>query len=139
MHRLTFTTTRFATFFACCLLVAGSAVLATAADKKPASKTTPAVSFKEDILPTLQTRCVECHKPGGEGFTKSGLDLQSYEGLMKGTHDGPMVTPGNAMTSNLLVLVEGKAGIRMPHNRRSLNRCELQALRDWVNQGAHDN
>ena len=44
------------------------------------------VSFSQDILPLLQWRCVSCHQaPDGKGFKKSGVDLTSYEGLMKGT------------------------------------------------------
>ncbi len=99
------------------------------------------VSFKEDIFPVLQIRCLGCHIPGGEGYEKSGLDLRTYEGLMKGTKFGPIVVPGDAFTSNLNVLVEGRAAkaIRMPHNKKKLTRCELDLLRRWVNQGAKNN
>ena len=48
-------------------------------------------SFSEDILPIFIGRCVSCHQPGGAGYEKSGLDLSSYEGLMKGTKFGAMV------------------------------------------------
>lgn len=99
------------------------------------------VSFKEDIFPVIQIRCLGCHKPGGEGYKKSGLDLRTYEGLMKGTKFGSIVVPGDAFTSNLNVLVEGRAAksIRMPHNKKKLTRCELDLLRRWVNQGAENN
>lgn len=97
------------------------------------------VSFREDIMPILQVRCVECHRTGGDGVKESGLNLENYQGLMKGTKYGPVVVPGNAMVSNLNVLVEGKAAIRMPHNRKPLTKCEVQSLKDWVNQGAKDN
>ncbi|NGZ07347.1 MAG: hypothetical protein G8237_13440 [Magnetococcales bacterium] len=94
------------------------------------------VTFAEDVFPILQNRCVECHKQGAPGVAFSGLNLESYEGLMKGTRFGPVVVPGNAMVSNLNVLVEGRAGIRMPHNRKRLTACEIDILRNWVNQGA---
>ena len=96
-------------------------------------------SFREDVQPILQFRCLQCHQTGGPGIAFSGLDLSTYAGLMKGTHFGPVVMPGNAMVSNLNVLVEGRAGIRMPHNRKRLTPCEVQILRDWVNQGANNN
>jgi hypothetical protein len=51
------------------------------------------VSFKEDILPLLKWRCASCHEPGGAGYEKSGLDLTSYAGVMKGTKFGRMVIP----------------------------------------------
>ncbi|MBF0126019.1 MAG: hypothetical protein HQM02_02305 [Magnetococcales bacterium] len=94
------------------------------------------VSFSEDVFPILQYRCLECHKAGAPGVAFSGLNLESYDGLMKGTRYGPVVVPGNAMVSNLNVLVEGRAGIRMPHNRKRLTSCEIDILRNWVNQGA---
>ncbi|MEO5346597.1 MAG: hypothetical protein H7834_09500 [Magnetococcus sp. YQC-9] len=97
------------------------------------------VSFAEDVVPILQNRCLECHKAGAPGFAFSGLNLESYEGLMQGTRFGPVVVPGNAMVSNLNVLVEGRAGIRMPHNRKRLTACEIDILRNWVNQGAKNN
>ncbi|MBF0283726.1 MAG: hypothetical protein HQL51_04635 [Magnetococcales bacterium] len=97
------------------------------------------MSFKEDVLPMLKNRCQECHVTGGDGERQSGLNLDGYDGLMRGTKFGPVVVPGNAMVSNLVVLVEGRAGIRMPHNRRPLSKCEVQMLRDWINQGALNN
>lgn len=97
------------------------------------------ISFKDDVRPILQYRCLECHTGNGEGVTRSGLNLETFEGLMRGTRFGPVVVPGNAMVSNLNVLVEGRAGIRMPHNKKRLTSCEIQILSDWVNQGAKNN
>ena len=99
------------------------------------------VSYKLDVQPILQTRCVECHQPGGQGYEASGLDLTSYKGLMKGTKHGPIVVPGEPFTSNLMVLVEGRADpqVRMPHNQRPLLKQQVEILRLWVKQGAKDN
>jgi hypothetical protein len=52
--------------------------------------------FFEDILPLLKWRCAGCHQSGGEGLEKSGLDLTTYEGVMKGTKFGRMVIAGSA-------------------------------------------
>ncbi len=97
------------------------------------------VSFKEDVQPIIQYRCLDCHRSGGPGVAYSGLNMETYAGIMKGTRFGPVVIPGNALVSNLNVLVEGRAGIRMPHNRKRLTPCEIQILRNWVNQGAKNN
>jgi hypothetical protein len=99
------------------------------------------VSYKLDVEPILQSRCVACHQPGGEGYQASGLDLTSYQGLMKGTKHGPIIVPGDPLTSNLLVLVEGRADpkVRMPHGQRPLLKQQTAILRDWVKQGAKDN
>ncbi len=99
------------------------------------------ISYKDDVFPIIEVRCLECHKPGGEGYETSGLDLSSYETLMKGTKFGPIVVPGQAFTSNLMVLVEGRASpeIQMPHNKKKLTKPEISILRRWVNGGAKDN
>ncbi len=94
------------------------------------------VTFSEDVAPILKYRCLECHKAGAPGVAFSGLNLETYEGLMQGTRYGPVVIPGKAMVSNLIVLVEGRAGIRMPHNRKRLTACEIEILNNWINQGA---
>ena len=49
------------------------------------------MSFAEDIAPIFKGWCVSCHQPGGEGYNASGLDLTSYDGVMKETKFGPMV------------------------------------------------
>ncbi len=100
-----------------------------------------AISFKEDIFPIMQIRCAACHQPGGKGYETSGLDLRTYEGLMKGTKYGPVVLPGRAFTSNLIVVIEHRTEpeIWMPHQRKQLSKCERQTFRFWVSQGAKNN
>jgi len=109
---------------------------ACAAQTKP-----PQVSFSEDILPLLQFRCSSCHQPGGEGFEKSGLDLTSYQGVMKGTNYGPMIIPGHPDTSNLMLLLDWRvpAEVRMPHGKKQLSICDRDEIRTWIFDGAKDN
>jgi hypothetical protein len=99
------------------------------------------ISFHLEVLPILQNGCVECHKPGGEGYEASGLDLESYKGVMKGTKFGPVVVPGDPFTSNLTVLLEGRASpnIRMPFHRMPLRDEYVSIIRRWIAQGAKDN
>ena len=99
------------------------------------------VSFKLDVLPILENHCVKCHQPGGPGYQASGLDLRTYASLMKGTKHGKVVVPGDPLTSNMMVLIEGRAdpSIRMPHHERPLLKQQIEILRDWVGQGAKDN
>jgi len=42
-------------------------------------------SFSEDVMPIFVGRCFSCHQPGGQGNEESGLDLSTYEGVMKDT------------------------------------------------------
>lgn len=99
-------------------------------------------SFKDHVFPILKTYCLDCHQPGGDGFEKSGFDLSNYQSLMKGTKFGPMVIPGDAYTSNLMVLIEGRADkeITMPHGsyRQEPTRKDRILLRVWINDGAKD-
>jgi mono/diheme cytochrome c family protein len=98
-------------------------------------------SFSEDILPILKGRCASCHEPGGAGFEKSGLDLTTYEGLMKGTKFGAMVTPRDPETSNLMWLLDWRASpeVRMPHGKKKLSICDRNAIRAWIREGAKNN
>jgi hypothetical protein len=98
-------------------------------------------SFSEDILPILQGRCVSCHQPARAGYEKSGLDLTTYEGLMKGTKFGAMVIPRDPETSNLMWLLDWRASpeVRMPHGKKKLSICDRNAIRAWIREGAKDN
>jgi cytochrome c len=99
------------------------------------------VSFKEDILPLLKWRCASCHEPGGAGYEKSGLDLTSYAGVMKGTKFGPMIIPREPESSNLMLLLDWRAApaLRMPHGKKQLSSCDRGSIRTWIRQGAKDN
>lgn len=101
------------------------------------------VSFKNDVQPILHDYCVSCHSPGGKGHVKSGLDLNSYEGLMKGTKFGKVVIPGNSDTSTFTKLLTGtNKGLKMPAGLNAsgtLDRQYILTLRKWVKQGAKNN
>jgi hypothetical protein len=100
------------------------------------------VSFKEDVRPIFQVYCASCHQaPDGEGYKTSGLDLTSYQGVMTGTKYGPMVVPGDPQNSNLMWLLDWRAGpqLRMPHGKKQLGVDERNTIRTWIHQGAKDN
>ncbi len=99
------------------------------------------VSFAEDVMPIFRGRCIGCHQSGGEGAEKSGLDLSSYEGVIKGTKYGKMVIPGDPESSNLMWLLDWRASpeLRMPHGKRKLSTCDRDAIRAWIREGAKNN
>ena len=101
----------------------------------------PPTSFAEDVFPIFKGRCVDCHQPGGRGYEASGLDLRTYEGLMKGTKFGPMVVPRDPDTSNLMWLLDWRASpeLRMPHGMKQLSVCDRTAIRRWIMEGAQNN
>ena len=98
-------------------------------------------SFRDDVVPIFKGRCESCHQPGGEGAQKSGLDLTSYAGVMKGTKFGPMVIPGDPESSNLMLLLDWRASpeLRMPHGKKQLSSCDRNDIRAWIREGAKDN
>lgn len=102
---------------------------------------TQQVSFEQDVRPVLRERCVECHKEGGDGYIKSGLSLENYEGLMKGTKFGPVIKPGSSVDSTLVILIEHKAhsSINMPRGRDPLSEDQVKLIKQWIDQGAKNN
>jgi hypothetical protein len=102
----------------------------------------PPVSFHSDIVPILNQHCISCHIEGKPGTEASGLQLDSYAHLMKGTRFGAVVVPGDPLSSVINTLVEGRADprIKMPlTSRDQLTAAEIAQLHDWVQQGARDN
>ncbi|MFV9616312.1 MAG: c-type cytochrome domain-containing protein, partial [Gammaproteobacteria bacterium] len=76
------------------------------------------ISFQSDIDPILHAKCQRCHvPPNGIGYVQTGLNMQSYDTLMKGTMFGTVIIPGDSKRSVINKLVEGRAGeiMRMPH------------------------
>ena len=101
----------------------------------------PPVSFAAKIKPIIDEHCSECHLEGGEGAKKSGFLVTSHESIMKGTNYGPVIVPGDALSSSLYRLVSGKVDrkIRMPHGKQSLPAADVASIEKWILQGAKNN
>ena len=98
---------------------------------EPAAST--GVSFANDILPILNSRCLNCH--GGDKI-EEGLIIGSYGELMAGSANGPVIVPGDAQGS---LLVEMVSTLEMPKRGPKLTPPQIQLIVDWVNQGALNN
>jgi mono/diheme cytochrome c family protein len=94
---------------------------------------TTAVSFASDIQPLLQSRCLNCH--GGERL-EEGLSMKTYEALLAGSDNGPVILPGDANGSLLAELILNK---KMPKKGPKLTPPQTQLIIDWINQGALNN
>jgi hypothetical protein len=99
------------------------------------------VSFKQDVYPILSENCLSCHKAGAEGYLKSGLSMESYDALMKGTKFGPIIIAGSHISSTLVLLLERKAhpSINMPKDHPPLADSQVEVIRKWIDQGAKNN
>jgi hypothetical protein len=116
-----------------------SAIFALGGGYASAQQQRSQMSFSEDVTPIFRGNCVSCHQPGGEGYQASGLDLTSYDGLMKGTKFGPMVVPGKPDLSNLMVLIKGQGQIRMPKGHKPLPNELVNNIWNWIFEGAKNN
>ena len=105
------------------------------------------VSFKNDVFPIFQERCMTCHAPGSPGCLVSGFSVATYDSLMAGTKFGPMIIPGSSLDSNLLRLVKHQAdpSIAMPRSLTAgkpsewLKPQQINLIETWINQGAKNN
>lgn len=102
-------------------------------DDEPDTGSGDLVSFKDDVLPIFQNRCIKCH--GGER-TEKKFDMTSYDKLMAGSEKGPVLVAGDAAASKMVQLIEqGK----MPKRSAKLLPDQIQLIIDWINQGAQNN
>ncbi len=99
------------------------------------------VTYADDVDPIIQNNCAGCHVAGQQGAEESGLLLDSYVSLMKGSRFGPVVDPGSAITSSLYILVSGNTTltVTMPHGKDPLSAEDIETIRVWIEDGAVDN
>ena len=91
------------------------------------------VSYANDIRPILESRCGSCHM--GE-FVSEGLDMNTYESLLAGSQNGPVLIPGDANDS---LLVQKITAGKMPKRGPKLTPTQIQMITDWINAGALNN
>jgi hypothetical protein len=70
--------------------------------KLPPAATKKGVTYASDIKPMLQASCFRCH---GAERPKAGLRLDSLEGVLKGSKEGPVVVAGDSAKSFLVEAV----------------------------------
>ena len=90
-------------------------------------------SFANDVMPIIQSRCVNCH--GGERI-EEGLLMRSYDEIMAGSDNGPVIVPGDVAGSLLVELITTK---EMPKRGPKLTPPQIQIITDWVTAGALNN
>ena len=91
------------------------------------------VSFANEILPIIQSRCINCH--GGDKI-EEGLSMNTHAEIMAGSENGAILVPGDAASS---LIIEMVASGDMPKRGPKLTPPQVQLIADWINQGALDN
>ncbi len=99
------------------------------------------ISYNKSVKPIFEENCFPCHQAGGKGEVASGLNLETYENLMRGTKLGPVIQTGLSYASTLHVLVEHKAAaeINMPRGGNKLPKKDIEIIGKWIDQGAKNN
>ncbi len=83
--------------------------------------------IQEDIF---DIRCTNCHVYGHN----SGLDLESYDGVMAGGSSGAVIEPGDHANSYLWQRVHN--GEMPPGNNPDLSADEIDLIAQWIDEGA---
>lgn len=120
---------RFTLFVATCLSV---------------SSASAAVNFEKDLLPVLTKKCIECHKApfeenGKKKEPKAGLRLDASWAILKGSENGPVLTPGAPDKSGIYesVMLPKDDDGHMPSKGEDLTPAEIKLLKTWIEEGAN--
>lgn len=115
-----------------------------------ASSCSRQISFAKDVKTILDANCLSCHDGSGEGSAKSSFSTVDYNSVMMGTKFGPVIIPGDSISSSLYLLISHKTDkkIQMPphHNvslaegrGQPLTEQEITIIKNWIDQGALNN
>jgi hypothetical protein len=106
-------------------------------------KTPEPVSYREQIQPILNARCISCHSTQR---AERRIELTSYESLMSSRiprGKKPLVIPENYPKSWLYILCStNQPHYRMPPDTLDLTllpKAELMLIAEWIKQGAKNN
>jgi hypothetical protein len=108
-----------------------------------ASSVRAAVNFEKDLLPVLTKKCIDCHKApyeenGKKKEPKVGLRLDASWAIVKGSENGPILTPGAPDKSGLyeVVMLPKDDDGHMPPKGDDLTSEEIKLLKTWIEEGA---
>lgn len=92
------------------------------------------VDFRKDLRPIFEQRCMACH---GALKQEAGLRLDTAAAVYKGGDSGPAIEVNRSDRSILVQRVQSKQPeSRMPPEGHALEASQIQAIEDWIDQGA---
>jgi len=97
---------------------------------------TPDSFFTVRVEPVFAQNCVGCHGPSRQ---KGNLRLDSYEGVLRGGKNGPIVKAGDLIHSELfqrVSLATGSEKIMPPQGKPALSADQIKLLELWISAGA---
>jgi hypothetical protein len=97
-----------------------------------------ATNYDDDVKPIFNRYCFGCHSAAE---MSSGLNLETYQGVLKGSSGGDVVKPGRATSSILYqALARDTDGVRpMPLGGAKLPDSAINIIKDWIQGGLLEN
>jgi nitrate/TMAO reductase-like tetraheme cytochrome c subunit/mono/diheme cytochrome c family protein len=86
------------------------------------------VTFQNTIGPMLERNCSACHGPSN---SLKGLNLTTYEGIQKGSEDGPVFIAGDPEDSQIVIIQTQEES-----HFAQLTPEEIDLLKQWIAAGA---
>jgi hypothetical protein len=132
----------------CLSLVVSSSCGENGQAKRLSAKNAPEVSFKRDVFPILERKCLPCHAE--DNFNPSELSLDDYDLMKAGGKNGVLWVEGKSSESILVKKLDEKPpfGDRMPLNSKKkiasgtaeyLTETQIDTIAVWIDQGAKNN
>ncbi|HVT14492.1 MAG TPA: c-type cytochrome domain-containing protein [Fimbriimonadaceae bacterium] len=84
------------------------------------------------VQPIFASNCSPCHA-GNRG--KGGFSIRTYESVMKGAEDGPVIVAGDPDNSKLVQLITGQAAPKMPP-QGNVSAADVDKIKAWIKAGA---
>ena len=87
------------------------------------------------VKPVLQSRCFACH---GALKQEAKLRLDTVASMLTGGESSPAIEIGNASASLLVLRITAhEESMRMPPDGEPLHPAQIDAIKSWLNEGAH--
>jgi YVTN family beta-propeller protein len=93
------------------------------------------IAYSQHVQPIFNQKCMtsSCHNSVDRA---SGLELGSWESLIRGSQHGEVIISGSAKHSHLVEHISGKTSPRMPLGRDPLPEKAIRFLSRWIDEGA---
>jgi len=119
---------------ACVIALAMGAVLpASVAQDSTATTPSASTTYAAEVKPITDRKCSGCHVNGGHA---GGLKLDSFESLMKGGEDGPVVALGDPAKSMLATAIHyNDSSLQMPPKEK-LSDADILVIDNWIRKSS---
>ena len=94
------------------------------------------VIYTDLVAPILSKKCVSCHNSKN---TKGGLQLHTFQALLQGGKNGPIINYENTKESELFLrihLPKEEKKHMPPRSKKQLTKAEIDFISYWIELGA---